>query len=80
MTIIIRNNTVITTNTSYSEQVQIASGATLTILPGVSINLNGNKMLIAGSLNLSGSATNFSNITNGTISTENTWTNSKAQV
>ena len=72
MTIIIRNNTVITTNTSYSEQVQIASGATLTILPGVSINLNGNKMLIAGSLNLSGSATNFSNITNGTISTENT--------
>jgi Ca2+-binding RTX toxin-like protein len=72
MTIIIRNNTVITTNTSYSEQVQIASGATLTIMPGVSINLNGNKMLIAGSLNLSGSATNFSNITNGTISTENT--------
>lgn len=72
MTIIISKDTTITTNTSYSEQVQIASDATLTIMPGASINMNGNTMLVAGSLNLSGSQANFSNITNGTISTEST--------
>jgi hypothetical protein len=72
MTIIISTNTVITSNVSYNEQVQIAPGATLTILPGASINLNGNTMLVAGSLNLAGDAANFAKLLNGTISTEST--------
>lgn len=64
---IISKNTVISSDVSYTQQIEIAKGATLTIMPGVSVNLNGHSIIVAGSLNLAGSADNFSNISNGSI-------------
>lgn len=72
MTIIFRTDTVLATSVKYSEPVQIAAGATVTIPAGVTVDLGGNTLLLAGTLKFTGTQTNFAGITNGKISTENT--------
>lgn len=72
MTIIIRENTVISANMLLTEDIQVAAGATLTILPGITVNLNGHEILVAGTLHFAGNADHFAVIGNGEISTEDT--------
>jgi hypothetical protein len=72
MTIIIRTDTVISTNTSYHEAIQIAAGATVTIAAGATLDLGGNTLLLAGNLRLDGTDHAFAGLSNGTVSTENT--------
>ncbi len=72
MTIIISKDTVISSDAFSTEQVQIATGATLTIMPGVKVDMNGNTILVAGTLKIAGGTGNVANLLNATISTENT--------
>lgn len=67
MTIIIKENTVIDKNTTFNEEVQIASGVTLTLNPGVKINLGGNKLLVGGTLRLNGTESQFCGLENGVV-------------
>lgn len=54
MKLIIRQDTIISTNTTYSEPIQVVAGATITVLPGVTLNLGNNSLLLAGTIQLSG--------------------------
>ena len=73
MPIIISGNLEISGEISYFfDDLHVAPGATLTILPGGSLNLNGHKLLLLGSLQFSGNTSNFAELKNGILSTEST--------
>jgi len=72
MPVIISGDLQVTGSVSFNDDLQVASGATITILPGGSLNLTGHKMLLFGTLKFAGNTTSFAELTNGVISTDST--------
>ena len=72
MTLIIRSDLTITRDTKFTDDVQLAAGATLTVSPGVTLDLGGREILVFGTVNVVGSVDHFATLANGTISTEST--------
>ncbi len=69
---IIKQNLVIDGSVSYKEDIQIASGVTVTVKPGAVLDLGGFGILNYGTLILDGNDNNFASIKNGMYSTDST--------
>jgi len=72
MTIIIQDDLVLSSDITYTDNIQVANGVTLTVENGVTVDLGGYELLNYGTLELKGSESKFAAIKNGTYSNENT--------
>lgn len=73
MTTIIRSSFTVTGNLSFSDDVQVAAGATITVSAGATLDLGGHTLLNYGSIVLDGSSSSPSTLSNGAYSTDSTY-------
>ncbi|WP_322993539.1 hypothetical protein [Limnohabitans sp.] len=72
MPTILRSDLTISGTYKLTDNLQLAQGSKITVLPGATLDLGGFKLLNFGTLSLEGSATAFAVMQNGTYSAENT--------
>lgn len=72
MPTIIRQDLTVSTGLTYLDDVQIAPGITVTVLPGGSIDLKGYELLNFGTIRLDGNSTNPAILKGGKYSTDST--------
>ena len=72
MSTIIRSDLVIEKSLSFAGPVQVAPGVMVTIKAGASMDLGGFELLNYGNIKLEGTAARFSELRNGTYSTDST--------
>lgn len=69
-TTIIRSNLVISGKYTLTDATQVATGITITVLPGATLDFGGFSLLNFGTLSLEGNANTFAVLQNGTYSTD----------
>lgn len=72
MTMIIRTDLSISGTVQFKEDVQLAPGVKITVLPGAVLDLGGYSLQNYGTISLEGSASSFAVLKNGTYTTEST--------
>ena len=72
MTILIKEDITLSSDTTYTDNLQVAAGVTITVNSGVTLDLGGRELLNYGTINLIGAENNLATIKNGKYSNQNT--------
>jgi hypothetical protein len=72
MTILIKEDITLSSDTTYTDNLQVAAGVTITVNSGVTLDLGGRELLNYGTINLIGAENNLATIKNGTYSNDST--------